>query len=473
MKYNLSRFVIANTADTTGFCQQQRYVTLLNRVVFILSVAVLIVLPYIITPTLLWMYHIERAGRLMTVGLEWPDPRQVDSLPVAHDDQLLAQALAQLVLAQRWRPTHPHTYRLSAQIYAARAEWAQAVIMLEQASALAPDNPLLGWELSLVYEQQWQVATNGFAMALAPVAEERPDRTFASTDSISELVMPDPRLVETWQALQLGSAQFVARGEEARQRKRYAEALRWYNRALLADPAQGDPWYRAGLVYLALEQQDDALYALQQASQLSPASRHIWYELGRLAISRQEPDMALQAFEQGVTASEGTIGLSVLYYQLGHVRQTMLVPPDLEGAWAAYEQAVALDDYAGSPQQKADTFFMRGRVLIAQQRWAEAMQQTEQALALDPQHYWAHLNMAQSLQELGETAAARAYLVQAIELRPDTRTAYLQLGSLYEAEGQVGQARDVYMRLLALDPDDEVAHQALEVLQRDNIILDR
>src|SRR5205823_7326420 len=92
----------------------------------VLLVCIFLALAWLLVPTLRWAYDIERAGRLMDVGLAWPTPRQADSLPQARDQQTLDRALEYLDDAARRRPDHPHSYQLAGQIYAARADWERA-----------------------------------------------------------------------------------------------------------------------------------------------------------------------------------------------------------------------------------------------------------------------------------------------------------------------------------------------------------
>jgi hypothetical protein len=124
----------------------------------VLLVCILLVLAWLLAPTLRWAYDIERAGRLMDAGLAWPTPRQLDSLPQARDALALDQALGYLDDAMLGRPAHPHAYRLAGEIYAARADWERAAAMLDQARARAPQNPLYAWELSLIYDQMRRLA---------------------------------------------------------------------------------------------------------------------------------------------------------------------------------------------------------------------------------------------------------------------------------------------------------------------------
>jgi hypothetical protein len=123
----------------------------------VLLACIALALSWLLTPTLRWAYDIERAGRLMDVGMAWPTPRRADSLPRARNKQALDRALEYLDDAEHRRPEHPHAYQLAGQIYAARADWERAAAMLDQARARAPQNLLYAWEASLIYNQMRRV----------------------------------------------------------------------------------------------------------------------------------------------------------------------------------------------------------------------------------------------------------------------------------------------------------------------------
>lgn len=120
-------------------------------------------------PLLRWAYDVEQAGRLLTAGLRWPEPRQSDSLPQVGRPATLAQAQSYLKAAIRQRPAHPHAYRLLGQSYLAEGEWLPAVEALEQAHDRAPLHPLMGWEVGLGYEQMQRVIEQAPHRPLVPL----------------------------------------------------------------------------------------------------------------------------------------------------------------------------------------------------------------------------------------------------------------------------------------------------------------
>lgn len=92
---------------------------------------------------------------------------------------------------------------------------------------------------------------------------------------------------------------------------------------------------------------------------------------------------------------------------------------------------------------------------------AEAREAYRQALALDPDHADAHLNLGRLLHEEGNPAAAREHYRRAAELRPEDATASFNLGVALQDLGQPRAAAEAYRRALAADPACADAHYNL------------
>lgn len=150
----------------------------------VLVALVLAGLVVLLLPWLVWAYHIQRAGALIEQGLLWPTPRQSDSLPLTRDVGLLAEAVAELEAARRWRPDHSYSYRLAGQVALARGDWEQAAAAFEQARLRAPRDPLPAWEAGLAYEQ------------LQRTIEHAPYRSIQDRLA-SGLLLAQPRLVRS------------------------------------------------------------------------------------------------------------------------------------------------------------------------------------------------------------------------------------------------------------------------------------
>lgn len=82
----------------------------------------------------------------------------------------------------------------------------------------------------------------------------------------------------------------------------------------------------------------------------------------------------------------------------------------------------------------------------------------ERAIAADPHHIEAHVNLGRLLHEEGAPAAAEKHYRAALEIDPDDETATFNLGVALEDLGRTADAVRAYKRAIALDPGNADAH---------------
>jgi len=82
----------------------------------------------------------------------------------------------------------------------------------------------------------------------------------------------------------------------------------------------------------------------------------------------------------------------------------------------------------------------------------------EQALALDPDHASAHVNLGRLLHEGGDPGAAEPHYGRALEVRPEDATAAYNLGVALEDLGKLPEALLAYQKAVKLEPDNADAH---------------
>lgn len=92
---------------------------------------------------------------------------------------------------------------------------------------------------------------------------------------------------------------------------------------------------------------------------------------------------------------------------------------------------------------------------------AQAREAYQRALALDPDHADAHVNLGCLEHEAGRLAAAEQHYRAALAARPADPTASFDLGVVLEDLGRLGEARAAYERALRVEPDCADAHYNL------------
>lgn len=241
--------------------------------------------------------------------------------------------------------------------------------------------------------------------------------------------------VAAWQAVGGMAEELIQRGDQARRAKRYEEALAWYQRAAILEPGFGDAWYDAGLVYERLERWEEALRAYEQA-------------------------VSVGAFEG--------VGQSSPYYRLGSIYHRRLTSPQLDKALAAYDSAIAIDDFS-SDLEAADSHYERGVIYDWQERDPrDSIREYRQAIVLNPQHRWAHLRLGHALYRVYQNVSlAEQEIEQALALWPDRKSRkwpYRFLGNIYRDAGMLEKAIDVYREALQVDTNDEQVKRILSQL---------
>lgn len=89
---------------------------------------------------------------------------------------------------------------------------------------------------------------------------------------------------------------------------------------------------------------------------------------------------------------------------------------------------------------------------------SQAKDAYERAIALDPDHADAHVNLGRLLHEEGAPAAAEKHYRAALELDEAHETAAFNLGVALEDQGRFDDAIRAYKRALTIDPDHADAH---------------
>ena len=116
-----------------------------------------------------------------------------------------------------------------------------------------------------------------------------------------------------------------------------------------------------------------------------------------------------------------------------------------------------------SPSFDADGLYERGCDLEEADP-AAARAAYERAIALEPGHSAAHVNLGRLLHEGGEAALAAEHYRLALQARPDDSTAAFNLGVALEDLGRRTEAIDAYQLAIATDPECADAHYNLSRL---------
>jgi tetratricopeptide (TPR) repeat protein len=196
-----------------------------------------------------------------------------------------------------------------------------------------------------------------------------------------------------------------------------------------------------------------AEYLTRRALEFDPDNPEAVVKLGRVLRTIGRNDEALEFFQRYHQMVPGD------FLGLAHIGSCLSAMGRYQEAESYLRRAVAgIDD----PQ----THYNLGLLLSITNRPTEAIAEYEKALARDPMHADARLNMATALARQGKMEQASRELTRLVDQDPDNAVARTNLGVVLIQQGKVEQARAQLEAALRADPSLEPARQALESITR-------
>jgi tetratricopeptide (TPR) repeat protein len=165
---------------------------------------------------------------------------------------------------------------------------------------------------------------------------------------------------------------------------------------------------------LQLAAEGGCLVAADEHGRWNPESGQILFDFDVAELARRIAPLARQEFRQATVGSREQMLSSEEWFALGCELET------------------------GSPGEARDAY--------------------ERALALEPGHADAHVNLGRLLHEEGDPARAEGHYRRALEARPDDATAAFNLGVALEDLKRTTEAIACYERAAELDPANADAH---------------
>ncbi|MEO5957760.1 MAG: tetratricopeptide repeat protein [Opitutaceae bacterium] len=250
----------------------------------------------------------------------------------------------------------------------------------------------------------------------------------------------------------------------------------------------------------------EAQQAFEQLAAADPKHPDVNYFLGQLANRRGEPEKASAYFQAALTVEPNA---ARHHHGLGDAHGRSAVKAGLLSKWglakkclAAYERAVALDPsgvnyrlslfefyrqapgFAGGGFDKAAAQAAEikklnptsGRLAymalyVGEKKYPEAFAQFDEALASNPDDYFAHFQIGRLAATTGQfldrgiESLRRCLALPVPKTGPSHAFVHGQLGQLFEKKGDLTAARAAYEAALKLDPNLTPAAEALKKLK--------
>jgi tetratricopeptide (TPR) repeat protein len=258
---------------------------------------------------------------------------------------------------------------------------------------------------------------------------------------------------------------------------------------------RADAAYRAGQAALAQKDLSAAQADFEQVVRLAPQAEQGHSALGAVLVSRGHTREGIVELEKALaikaTDSTAQLNLAIAYQQIGSPEKAIPLFSKLDAGarlqkrplpsyvLAAYARSLAaaqkiepaitkMKAALATDSQNPELHDELGSLYAQQKNWANAQQEFETAIHLDPNSAVAHLHLGLVMQAQGRTDGLTE-LAQASQLAPQNAAIALELGKALAAAGQDEQAIPVFQHVLEIEPHSTAAsYQLALALQRSN-----
>ncbi len=185
------------------------------------------------------------------------------------------------------------------------------------------------------------------------------------------------------------------------------EALDLLLKAAVLDPADAEPLYLAGSIYLEIKKPQEATVQFQRVLTINKMYPLVHYQLGRAAMLMNDPREALSQTDAETRAN-----------------------PNL-----------------------ADAYLLAAEAHTVLQQYSNCVVEYQKAMKLRPQQAYIYVKVAQCYRKKGDVDAASAMLNVAATKETGLAAIYTEQGAIYELKGDVIHAIEAYQMYFQLDPD--------------------
>jgi superkiller protein 3 len=236
------------------------------------------------------------------------------------------------------------------------------------------------------------------------------------------------------------------------ERRDYDNAEKFLSLATNIAPKDPVNHYNLGIVYFKQKKDAEALREFLKAEELGKDDANVLEGLGEAYLSLREYDKSLDAYNKLLNTNRRSVKIlsriAEVYYEKG----------ELDRAYDFYHR---ITTYEPASENARIAYLNMGNILDDTQRYREAIEAYQKALAISPKDDAALFNLGISYKHARKPELAIETWRKAADLNPENPQPLLALADYYYENNHYDLAMDEYQRILRRWPDLQDAHFTL------------
>ncbi|MCC7333527.1 MAG: tetratricopeptide repeat protein [Pirellulaceae bacterium] len=383
-----------------------------------------------------------------------PDPWRVKVRQAS--TQMDIESLIQLVDDPNTARQPPQSLNLLASSLKLGGQLKLAVVLLERASEVHPDDFWIHFQL-MSLNFNIRPARLEEAISHGLVARALRPRSAATWSILSDPLQLIGKFDEansaSRKAIELDSQYpyaYTSLGNVLFRQNQLDGAIEAYRKAIELDPSTAAPYIGLGNVFGTQMKPDEATTAYHKALELNPKYALAYSNLGKVLRDRKQPDEAIAAYRK---ALELDPQYTLVYRQLGSVLRDQNM---LDEAISSYQKALELNP------KYATAYSNLGVALSHQHKLDEAIEAFRK-LNSTPERQHPTIGLGNVFDKQMKPDEAITAYRKAIELNPKDPLAYSNLGITLQRQKKLNEAIAFYCKASALDPNFFPAYSNLGI----------
>ncbi|HOD16779.1 MAG TPA: tetratricopeptide repeat protein [Spirochaetota bacterium] len=233
------------------------------------------------------------------------------------------------------------------------------------------------------------------------------------------------------------------------ERKSFEDAEKYLKQAVAIRPGDALNHYNLGIAYLRQNKTAEALQELEKAEATGEADAAVLEGIGDAYFSLKSYDKSLDIYNRLSRGNERNVRIlsriGEIYYEKG----------ELDGAYEAYRKITTIEP---ATENARIAYMNMGNILDDEQRYEDAIEAYQRALAISPKDDAAYYNLGIAYKHAGKPELAITAWKKAAELDPGDAAPSVAIADYYYERGFYDMAESEYRRIVGKWPSIQEPH---------------